>query len=106
MRYLLLLCFFTSAFGADDGKPNCLILKHASVSHQVWVSGSNWQYVAGDFPPGEKWRSNVTDRNVRKYKTLGWNVVMVPEKYTPADLDQALKTCRASSPSDTAKSSQ
>lgn len=48
-------------FAASCHAENCLILKHASTSHQMWVSGANWQYVAGEFPPGMKWKSNVTD---------------------------------------------
>ncbi|MCU1298612.1 MAG: hypothetical protein JWO91_2890 [Acidobacteriaceae bacterium] len=70
-------------------KPACLILKHASASEQFWVSGANWRYVAGDFPKGMKWKSNVRDRDVRKIKELGGNVVIVQPNYTPSDLEQA-----------------
>lgn len=73
--------------------PSCLIVKHASTARQVFVSGANWQYVAGDFPKGMKWKSNITDRNIRKIKELGGRVVIVPQNYTAADLEQAQKSC-------------
>lgn len=71
----------------------CLIIKHASVSRQVWVSGANWQYVAGDFPPGLDFHSNITDRYIRKIKKMGGRIVTVPEKYTAAELQQAKDEC-------------
>ena len=91
MRYVLSLLISVSSFAA--GQPRCLIVKHASVSHQVWVSGANWQYVAGEFPPDNKWKSNIRDRDIRKYKKLGWQVVIVPEKYTVAELEAAKAEC-------------
>jgi len=72
----------------------CVIVKHASTSSQMWVSGANWRYVEGEFPPGEKWKSNITDRQIRKIKEKGGKVVVVPEKYTAADLEDARKQCR------------
>lgn len=90
MRYLLLVSLCATSFAAQ---PTCLIIKHASVSRQFWVSGANWQYVSGDFPPGMKWKSNITDAYVRKIKAAGGKVVVVPEKYTAPDLDFAQKQC-------------
>jgi hypothetical protein len=46
----------------------------------------NWQYVAGDFPHGLDFHSNVTERYIRKIKKMGGRVVTVPEKYTAAEL--------------------
>src|SRR5712691_5466128 len=76
----------------------CLIVKHATTAHQVFVSGANWQYVAGDFPKGMKWKSNITDQNVRKIKELGGRVVVVPSAYSAEDLAEARKTCSDPSP--------
>lgn len=86
---VLLLCSWCSA-------QTCLIVKHASVSRQVWVSGANWQYVAGDFPQGMKWKSNVTDRTIRKVKELGGRVITIQDKYTPSELEQAKAECSVS----------
>ena len=94
MRLLVLFAIFSSAAFATD-KPTCLIIKHASTSHQIWVSGANWQYVEGDFPKSMKWKSNVTDRTVRKVKELGGRVVIVPNEYSTVDLEDARKQCKA-----------
>ena len=92
MKLLAFLLIAAVAFAGDA--PTCLIVKHAGVSHQVWVSGANWQYVAGDFPKGMKWKSNITDRNIRKIKEDGGQVVIVPEKYSASDLEEAKKSCQ------------
>ena len=87
---LVWLLLISSAFAADQP---CLILKHASAARQAFVSGANWQYVAGDFPAPMKFKSNVTDRNVRKIKELNGKVVIVPQDYSQADLEDARKQC-------------
>ena len=96
MRYAFLaFALIGCAFAADQP---CLILKHASTARQAFVSGANWQYVAGDFPAPMKFKSNVTDRNVRKIKELNGKVVIVPENYSQVDLEDARKQCASSSP--------
>lgn len=89
---LLLLCAIPS-FGQSETR-SCLIVKHASTARQMFVSGANWQYVAGDFPKGMKWKSNITDRNIRKIKELGGLVVTLNSNYTASELAQAQKACR------------
>jgi hypothetical protein len=42
-----------------------------------------------------KWKSNVTDRTVRKVKALGGRVITIPTSYAPADLEDARKQCEA-----------
>jgi hypothetical protein len=88
-------CFGQSkpAVPAKADQPSCLIVKHASTARQFFVSGANWQYVAGDFPKGMKWKSNITDRNIRKVKELGGQVVVIKPDYNAEDLAQAQKTC-------------
>jgi len=88
-------CFGQSkpAEPAKTDQPSCLIVKHASTAHQFFVSGANWQYVAGDFPKGMKWKSNITDRNIRKVKELGGQVVVIKPDYNAEDLAQAQKAC-------------
>ncbi len=93
MRYLLLLAFAIPAFAADN--QSCLIVKHASTAHQFFISGANWQYVAGDFPKGTKWKSNIRDRDVRKIKDMGGKVVVVASDYSAANLEDARKQCLA-----------
>jgi hypothetical protein len=40
-----------------------------------------------------KWKSNITDRNIRKVKELGGKVVVVNQNYSSADLEDARKQC-------------
>jgi hypothetical protein len=40
-----------------------------------------------------KWKSNLTDRNIRQLKQKGGKVVIVPEKYSSIDLEDARKQC-------------
>lgn len=94
MRYFVAFVFLVAIAAAQDQKPaSCLILKHASVSSQMWVSGANWRYVAGDFPPNVKWKSNVRDGDIRKIKKLGGKVVVVGQDYTVLELESAKKEC-------------
>lgn len=96
LRYLGCLLLFAAPSFAGDPSP-CLIVKHASTSSQALVSGANWRYVAGDFPKGMKWKSNITDRNIRKIKEQGGRVVIVPTDYHEADLEDARKQCASES---------
>lgn len=89
MKLILAVLLLCSCCYAET----CLIIKHASVSRQMWVSGANWQYVAGDFPQGLNFHGNITDRYIRKIKQRGGKVVTVPEKHTVADLEQAKAEC-------------
>lgn len=90
MKVLIAVLFATSCYAADT----CLIVKHATTSEQAWVSGANWRYVEGDFPKGEKWKSNITDRGIRKIKEKGGKVVIVPAKYSTPDLEDARNQCK------------
>lgn len=99
LRLLLVpVLLASSSLAADQA---CVILKHASASRQIFVSGANWQYVSGEFPAGLKWKSNVTDRYVRKIKEKGGKVVIVPQHYSAADLEDARKQCAAPKPEST-----
>lgn len=91
MKTLLLGLFLVAS--SAQAAPSCLIVKHASAARQFFVNGSNWQYVAGDFPSGMKWKSNIWDRDIRKVKKLGGKVVILKPDYTAADLDEAKKSC-------------
>ncbi len=96
MRYWILMLPLSLPAFAGDGQ-SCLIVKHASTAHQAFVSGANWQYVAGEFPKGMKWKSNITDRYIRKVKEKGGIVATVPEKYSASDIEEAKKSCQSES---------
>jgi hypothetical protein len=91
---LAAILFLGGTAWAQESRPTpCLIVKHASAAHQFLVSGANWQYVAGEFPPGMKWKSNITDRNIRKIKQQGGRVIVIQPNYTMTDLEQAKASC-------------
>src|SRR5579859_4688237 len=91
----LFVALVLSAVALAEDSSTCLIIRHASTARQAFVSGANWQYVEGHFPKGMKWKSNITDRTVRKVWAAGGRVVTIPNVYTPADLEDAPKQCAA-----------
>jgi len=88
MRYIALLLLATTIHAQP-----CLIVKAASTSHRWLVSWAPWEYVAGDFPPKMKWKSNISDGDIRKVKENGGKVVVIPANYKMEDLDDARKQC-------------
>ena len=94
MRYFVALVVLV-ALAYAERKQTCVIIRHRTVNQQLWVSGANWEYVSGDFPDEMKWKSNITDRNVRKIKELGGKVVIVNHDYTTDELKHAEENCRA-----------
>jgi hypothetical protein len=72
--------------------PSCLIVKHAG-GFSAFANNANWEYVAGDFPKGMKWKGHLTDRNIRKIKEKGGHVVVIGAGYKPDDVEQARKAC-------------
>lgn len=95
MRASLVACILVGSALAAEAPQSCLIVKHASTARQFFVSGANWQYVAGDFPPDMKWKSNITDRNIRKIREKGGKVIVIQPNYSMADLEQAKTACSA-----------
>jgi len=72
--------------------PSCLIVKHAG-GFSAFANNANWEYVAGDFPKGMRWKGHITDRGIRKIKAKGGRVVVVGAGYKTEDLAQAQKAC-------------
>ena len=70
------------------------------VIEEVKASGLRGRGGAG-FPAGMKWKSNITDRGVRQIKEKGGKVVIVPEKYSTVDLEDARKQCAVLTPQTT-----
>jgi len=50
-----------------------------------------------------KWKSNITDRNIRKIKEMGGRVVVVRPDYSADDLAQAQKACAADTAQDSSE---
>ena len=55
---------------------SCVIVKHSS-GFSAFANNANWEYVAGGFPKGMKWKGHITDRGIRKIKEKGGRVVVV-----------------------------
>jgi hypothetical protein len=74
----------------SNQKPPCLIVKHAG-GFSAFANNANWEYVAGDFPKGMKWKGHITDRGIRQIKEKGGRVVVIEPK--AENLAQAQKRC-------------
>jgi hypothetical protein len=71
---------------------SCLVVKHAG-GFSAFANNANWEYVAGDFPNGMKWKGHLTYRNIRQIKAKGGQVEIVGDGYTDNDIAQAEKRC-------------
>jgi uncharacterized protein YjlB len=91
-----LLLFLLSSIGFAADQP-CVIVKPASTAYRTLVSNKSFQFVEGDYPAGMKWKSNVSDGDVRKIHEKGGKVVILPQHYAVADLEDARKQCAATS---------
>lgn len=52
-----------------------------------------FDYVAGDYPSGFKWRSELSDGDVRDLQKKGGRVVVLASEYSGDDLSNAKQTC-------------
>jgi hypothetical protein len=96
MRKLIILALLNCGllWAADEPKHSCLIVKHATAARQLLLSNASWQYVAGEFPKGMKFKADIKDKDVRKIKDSGGKVVVVPQDYGTADLEAAKRECQ------------
>ena len=97
MRYLVFFVLVASAFAADHP---CLILAAAPPPTGIatWSQAGRQArhalvYLAGDYPPGIAFRSQIKDKDVDKIKAKGAQVIILDSQYTRADLDAAKGQC-------------
>jgi len=57
-----------------------------------------FDYVEGDYPAGYKWRSELSDGDVRELQQKGGKVVVMRPDYQLADLEDARKQCQGAAP--------
>jgi hypothetical protein len=50
-------------------------------------------YLAGEYPPGIPFRSQIKDKDVDKIRSKGGRVIILDTKYTHDDLEKAKKQC-------------
>ena len=102
MRRLVVLMLVVPAMGqerpATQSQPCVIVKRH------VHKFGENmtrlhphrpFDYVEGDYPPGFKWRSELSDGQVRELQQKGGKIVVLSPEYQLADLEDARKQCRA-----------
>ena len=53
-----------------------------------------FDYVEGDYPPGFKWRSELSDGDGKELQQKGGKMVVLSPDYQLADLEDARKQCR------------
>jgi hypothetical protein len=54
-----------------------------------------FDYVEGDYPPGFKWRSELSDGDVRELQKKGGKIVIMRPDYELSDLEDARKQCQS-----------
>lgn len=101
---MLSLLFLASAGAGQATKPDvppaqrCVIVKHHTYKFGENMSRVHphrpFDYVEGDYPPGFKWRSELSDGDVRELQKKGGKIVILNSDYTPADLEDARKQCK------------
>lgn len=56
-----------------------------------------FDYVEGDYPSGFKWRSELSDGDVRELQQKGGKMVVMSPDYQASDLEDARKQCQSQS---------
>jgi len=54
-----------------------------------------FDYVEGDYPSGFKWRSELSDGDVRELQQKGGKIVVTRADYEVSDLEDARKQCQS-----------
>jgi len=54
-----------------------------------------FDYVEGDYPSGFKWRSELSDGDVRELQKKGGQIVIMRPDYQVSDLEEARKQCKS-----------
>ena len=107
MQHLLTCIAVLSAFGyAQTPKSNLSAPTCVIVTRHVHKFGENmsrvhphrpFDYVEGDYPPGFKWRSELSDGDVRDLQQKGGKMVVLKPDYQASDLEDARKQCQSQS---------
>ncbi|HEY5176636.1 MAG TPA: hypothetical protein VII95_13840 [Terriglobales bacterium] len=108
MSRLLAWILAVSAFcNAQNPKPDAS-MTHSQpcviVARHVHKFGENmsrvhahrpFDYVEGDYPSGFKWRSELSDGDVRELQQKGEKMVVMKPDYQASDLEDARKQCQS-----------
>jgi hypothetical protein len=105
---MLILFLTTISASAQDNSPkkkpdNAAAQPCVIVTRHVHKFGENmsrvhahrpFDYVEGNYPSGFKWRSELSDSDVRQLQQKGGKVVIMKPDYQASDLEDARKQCK------------
>ncbi len=100
---VFVLLFASPLFGQTPKLQACVIVKRHV--HKFGENASRlhphrpFDYVEGDYPSGFKWRSELSDGDVRELQKKGGKMVVLKPDYQLSDLEDARKQCKSSEPS-------
>lgn len=100
MRYFVAVLILSALATAEESKPAqpCVIVKR-----HVHKFGENmsrfhphrpFDFVEGSYPATFKWRSELSDGDVRDLQQQGGRMIVLRPDYQLTDLDDARKQCR------------
>jgi hypothetical protein len=81
-----------------QGQPCVIVARHV---HKFGENMSRmhphrpFDYVEGDYPSGYKWRSELSDGDVRELQQKGGKMIVLKPDYDAADLEDARKQCHS-----------
>lgn len=78
-----------SSAGERKDKPTCLVVSRTG----NWLKGETYQYQAGEFPPGVKFRVELRNRHLREVYKKGGRIIILAKEYSFQDLQEAKKSC-------------
>ena len=94
------LSVFAQSSDVRSAQPCVIVKRHV---HKFGENMSRFHahrpfdYVAGDYPEGFKWRSELGDGDVRDLQQKGGKMVVLRPDYEPAELEDAKKECQGQS---------
>jgi hypothetical protein len=98
-HWIWMFLLVASCFAADS---TCVILAPVEPPQGMatWSQAGRQQrhamlYLAGEYPPGIPFRSQIKDKDVDKIRAKGGRVLILNTKYTHDDLENAKAECKS-----------
>jgi hypothetical protein len=105
-RLWIFILAFSACCNAQTSKPDVPVTQNQPcviVARHAHKFGENmsrfhthrpFDYVEGDYPPGFKWRAELSDGEVREVQKDGGKMVVIRPDYQTSDLEDARKQCQ------------
>lgn len=90
---VLLILLAAVATLADEKKESrpCLVVSRTG----NWLKGDTYQFQAGEFPSGVKFRVELRNRHIREIHRKGGRIIFLNKDYAYKELEEATKACKA-----------